>query len=103
MTALIALLTLIGGVVLWVFLAYQPKHANKKLVAVFNFMFIAVCLMLSTGWAATVKSSLGGTVDERWVGPVSGAGALGVEIVILTAGFFLRNFWIFKPPKMPFR
>ncbi len=101
MASLVALLFVLGVFVLVLYIRFQPQFANKKQIAVFNWMVLGVCAFLGGVWALSVRSTLIDTVDEHWIGPFSMAGALAIEIVFLSVCFVLRNFWIFRPPRRP--
>lgn len=103
MAPLIALLMLTAGMSVFVFFRFSPENAKKEQVSVFNWMIIGVALMLCVVFILYVRTQLLGTVDDRWVKPVSGAGSLTIITLFFGIGFILRNFWIFKPPKDPWK
>lgn len=103
MGPLIFLLFLTGGCCLWLFFSFPPQFARKSQVKVFNWMIIGVCFMVCAAWSLNVRSQLIGTVDAEYIRPFAAAGSLGFINGFFGIGFLLRNFWIFKPKKGPWK
>jgi hypothetical protein len=102
---LIALLIVSGFMVVFVFFRFQPEvtTAGKSSLSIFNWTVTGVCAMLCAAWALGVRAQLLYTVDEHWIPQVQAAGALAIINFFYFMGFVLRNFWIFRPPKGPWR
>lgn len=100
---LIALLLLSGFMLVFVFFRFQPETLNKGSLSIFNWTITGVCAMVCAAWALGVRAQLAGSIDEHWIPQVQAAGALAIVNVFYFLGFVLRNFWIFKPPKGPWR
>lgn len=101
MGSVIVALAVIGFLVLFSYLKFDPPYAEKKLVDVFNMMVLSVCGVLCFIWFLKVRIDWMGTENEKLWQPVAIAGALGIEIVFLGVCFLLRNFWVFRPPRRP--
>lgn len=101
MGAVVALLAILGLIVGWAFFAFQPQYANKQQLSVFNWTVIGACTMLCLAWLFNVGQALDTEVYDKYRAVFAIGGALGIEIVFLTACFLMRNFWIFKPPRRP--
>lgn len=96
MASFVALLFVVGLAVLFLFFRFQPTYADKKQLAVYNWMVLGVCAFLCLVWVLNVRSSLIGTEDEHWIGPFSMAGSFAIISVFMAICFLLRNFWIFR-------
>jgi len=103
MGAVVLLMGLIGCLVLFCYLKFPPRYANKKLVNTFDMMVLAVCAVMCVTWVFYQRGDLIHTAEEDWWKPLAILGALAIEIVFLGFCFVLRNFWIFKPPRRPGR
>lgn len=103
MGALIGLLFLIGCAVLWCFFAFVPPWVNERALSIFNWSVIAACVMICASWVMymdVLVAASGQGSDEKFRWPLAAVGALLIEICFLALMFLLRNFWVFKPPRM---
>lgn len=103
MGAVILLLLIIGGAVLFAYLKFPPPYANKKLVGTFDLMVLGVCAVLCLACFFSIREHMMGTTDDSLWQSFAVAGMLLIESVFLGLCFLLRNFFVFRPPRHPGR
>ena len=101
MGAVVLFLSVIGFLVLLVYLKFPPPYAKKNLVRAYDTMVLVVCAFICLMWFLNIRSALIDTDNEKWWQPLAIAGDLGIEIVFLGLCFLLRNFWVFRPRRRP--
>lgn len=101
MGAVVVVLSLLGGAVLYGYLAFPPPYAKKDLVRVFDWMVLFVCGLLCLFWFLDVRLSWQNSEYARLAIPIGMVGVLVIESVFLGIAFLVRNFWLFKPPSRP--
>lgn len=101
MGAVIVVFFLLGGAVLYVYLAFPPFFPKKHLVRAFDWMVMFVCALLCLFWFLDLRLRFESTEYARLAIPIGLVGVLGIETVFLGIAFLLRNFWLFKPPSRP--
>lgn len=100
MGALVILLALLGFAVLFAYLKFPPAFANQAQVTVYNNMVLGVCVLLMVFWVLGARGRMAGGPNGDYWPVVAVAGALGIEIIFLGVFFLIRNFYIFKPPRL---
>ncbi len=90
---------ILGIIVLFSFVTFKPKYADEYKVSVFNKMVITVVMLLCTIVFFQGRQSLPFSPGMKTV--VAIFVSLGLELFLFGMFFFIRNFWIFKPPKRP--
>jgi cbb3-type cytochrome oxidase subunit 3 len=96
MAPLMLLMTLFGILVFWIFFAFQPRYVNKKQLKVFNLATLGVTLLVAAAFALNINVVFADPSYDKFRKPIALCGALGIQTVMMTFFFVLRNFWIFR-------
>jgi hypothetical protein len=101
MGPLMLLMLIIGIGVLWLYLAFQPKYVNKKVLSVFNGVTLGVTLLVAVSFVANIQVIFGEPAYDKYRGAIALCGALAIESVMLLFFFLMRNFWVFRQARRP--
>jgi hypothetical protein len=95
----VAFFGIIGISIFVMFLAFQPRWVDKGKLAAYNWSVLFMVAMICTAWALNAEQIFTGALEKylmlfKWVGIFS------IESVFLGVFLLLRNFWVFKGPKL---
>jgi len=86
---------------LWLYLAFQPKYVNKKILSVFNGATLGVTFLVCVSFVANIQVIFAEQGYDKYRGAIALCGALAIETVMLVFFFLVRNFWVFRQTRRP--
>ena len=84
-------------IVIWFYLKFTPKHANKKSLKNYNLIVVFLALLACFLVSFYFYNTTGQSVDKAWWPVLATLGSLFIIPIILLITGFIRNFIIFKP------
>lgn len=100
MGSLVGLLVMMSLLATWLFAKFKPVTSNVKALKTVNLMIIGLALVMALGWVARVYATYDLSEPERVaVAQFAAFGGMGFYVLIVSIGFIIRNFLIFKPDR----
>lgn len=100
MGSLIALLAMMSFLGTWLFLRFPPATTNVRALRIVNQMVLGLAAVLAFGWILRTYTTYDTTGSESiLVAQWAAFGALGLVALVISVGFLVRNFLIFKPDR----
>lgn len=100
MGSLVALLGMMCFLALWLFLRFKPATTNARALRVVNQLVLGLAGVLAVSWILRVYATYDSSgTDGIQVAQFAAFGSLGLSTLVVSIGFLVRNFLIFKPDR----
>lgn len=99
MGALVALLFMLSLAVLWLFFKFQPQTPMVSVLKTTNRLFVGLAVVLAVLAIARVYTTYTDPADKDLVPQLALVWGFGLLFVVISLGFLIRNFVIFRAPR----
>lgn len=99
MAPLVLLLTMLNAFIIWVYIKFQPKGAHAQTLRIVNWLFPALAAVIGVLSVVRIYTEYTDPLDAPLVPQLAASWSLGLVLIVMTAGFIVRNFIVFRTPR----
>lgn len=99
MAPLVTLLLMLSVFIIWVFIKFQPKGAHAQTLRIVNILFPVLAAVMGVLATVRIYTEYTDPLDAPLVPQLAASWGLGLVFVVMTGGFIVRNFIIFRTPR----
>lgn len=100
MGSLVGLFGMMCFLAIWLFVRFKPATSNERALKTVNTMILGLAAVLAVLWVLRAFATYDTTGTEIiQVAQFAAFGALGLATLVVSIGFLVRNFLIFKPDR----